>query len=55
MHFTGKEWDPESGLNEFGARYDSSQYGRFMTPDPLQDRGIASYRQTKQTENKEAK
>lgn len=33
MHFTGKERDNESGLDNFGARYDSSQYGRFMTPD----------------------
>jgi RHS repeat-associated protein len=33
--FTGKERDSESGLDNFGARYDSSQYGRFMTPDPL--------------------
>ncbi|MGB6843420.1 MAG: RHS repeat-associated core domain-containing protein [Candidatus Acidiferrales bacterium] len=33
--FTGKERDTESGLDNFGARYDSSQYGRFMTPDPL--------------------
>jgi RHS repeat-associated protein len=31
--FTGKERDSESGLDDFGARYDSSQYGRFMTPD----------------------
>jgi len=31
--FTGKERDSESGLDEFGARYYSSQYGRFMTPD----------------------
>src|SRR4029077_274109 len=31
--FTGKERDSESGLGNFGARYDSSQYGRFMTPD----------------------
>ncbi len=30
---TGKEHDSESGLDNFGARYDSSQYGRFMTPD----------------------
>jgi RHS repeat-associated protein len=35
MHFTGKEHDNESGLNNFGARYNSSQYGRFMSPDPL--------------------
>jgi RHS repeat-associated protein len=32
--YTGKERDSESGLDNFGARYDSSQYGRFMTPDP---------------------
>ena len=33
--FTGKERDPESGLDYFGARYMSSQFGRFMIPDPL--------------------
>jgi len=33
--FTSKERDSESGLDNFGARYDSSQYGRFMTPDPV--------------------
>jgi RHS repeat-associated protein len=32
--FTGKERDLESGLDNFGARYDSSSLGRFMTPDP---------------------
>jgi RHS repeat-associated protein len=32
--FTGKERDSESGLDNFGARYNSSQYGRFMSPDP---------------------
>lgn len=31
--FTGKERDSESGLDNFGARYNSSQLGRFMTPD----------------------
>ena len=31
--FTGKERDSESGLDNFGARYMSSQYGRFMSPD----------------------
>ena len=35
--FTGKERDSESGLDNFGARYMSSQYGRFMTPDRLVD------------------
>ena len=33
MHLTGKEHDNETGLDNFGARYDSSQYARFMTPD----------------------
>ncbi|MFZ0320179.1 MAG: RHS repeat-associated core domain-containing protein [Candidatus Sulfotelmatobacter sp.] len=31
--FNGKEWDSESGLDNFGARFDSSSLGRFMTPD----------------------
>jgi len=31
--FTGKERDPESGLDMFGARYYGSSMGRFMTPD----------------------
>jgi hypothetical protein len=31
---TGKERDYESGLDNFGARFDSSQLGRFMSPDP---------------------
>jgi RHS repeat-associated protein len=34
-HFTGKERDSESGLDNFGARYDSSSLGRFMSPDPM--------------------
>jgi len=34
MHFTGKERDSESNLDNFGARYDSSALGRFMSPDP---------------------
>ena len=33
--FTGKERDSESNLDNFGARYNSSQMGRFMSPDPL--------------------
>jgi len=33
--FTGKERDSESGLDNFGARYDAGSLGRFMTPDPL--------------------
>jgi RHS repeat-associated protein len=31
--FTGKERDQESGLDNFGARYSSSNLGRFMSPD----------------------
>jgi RHS repeat-associated protein len=31
--FTGKERDAESGLDNFGARFDSSSMGRFMSPD----------------------
>ena len=34
-HFTGKERDSESGLDNFEARYDASSLGRFMTPDPM--------------------
>ncbi len=33
MHFTGKEHDTETNLENFGARYDASSMGRFMTPD----------------------
>jgi RHS repeat-associated protein len=31
--FTGKERDAESGLDNFGARFFTSNLGRFMTPD----------------------
>ncbi len=31
--FNGKERDLESGLDNFGARYDASNLGRFMIPD----------------------
>jgi RHS repeat-associated protein len=33
LKFTGKERDSESGLDYFGARYFSSQQGRFTSPD----------------------
>ena len=36
LHFTGKERDSESGLDYFGARYDSSSIGRFVSPDPVE-------------------
>jgi RHS repeat-associated protein len=31
--FTGKEHDPETNLDYFGARYYGSTFGRFLTPD----------------------
>jgi RHS repeat-associated protein len=34
QHFTSKERDTESGLDNFGARYYGSTMGRFMSPDP---------------------
>ncbi len=33
--FTGKERDPETGNDYFGARYYESNLGRFMSPDPI--------------------
>ena len=33
--FTGQERDSESNLDNFKARFFTSQYGRFMSPDPL--------------------
>ena len=33
LHFTGKERDPESGNDYFGARYYASGMGRFLSPD----------------------
>ena len=32
--YTGKERDTESGNDYFGARYNSSAMGRFLSPDP---------------------
>jgi RHS repeat-associated protein len=34
LHFTGKERDSETGLDNFEARYFGSSLGRFMSPDP---------------------
>jgi RHS repeat-associated protein len=34
MHFTSKQRDSESGLDNFEARYNSSSLGRFTSPDP---------------------
>lgn len=35
LHFTGKERDSESGLDDFGARYFTSGTGRFISPNPI--------------------
>lgn len=32
--FTGKERDPETGLDDFDVRYFGSSFGRFLSPDP---------------------
>jgi RHS repeat-associated protein len=39
--FTGKERDPETGLDYFGARYYGSKIGRFTTVDPYLDTSAA--------------
>jgi len=35
MHFTGKERDSESGLDNFAKRFFGSSMGRFTSPDPI--------------------
>ena len=40
LHFTGKERDSESGLDDFGARYYASTMGRFMSPDSTAYSGL---------------
>lgn len=33
--FTGREWDPETGLYYYRARYYDPKVGRFLSEDPL--------------------
>src|SRR5207248_4126253 len=46
LRFTGKEHDSESGLDNFGKRYDASSMGRFMSPDPANYGAIDDHPQT---------
>ena len=41
--FTGKERDTETGLDYFGARYDASNLGRFMSPDEFTGGPVSAY------------
>jgi RHS repeat-associated protein len=43
MHFTGKPRDTETGLDYFGARFNSSNLGRFMTPDWAEKPEVVPY------------
>jgi RHS repeat-associated protein len=40
LHLTGKPRDAATGLDYFGARFDSSNFGRFMSHDPDELAGI---------------
>jgi RHS repeat-associated protein len=44
--FTGKERDAESGLDDFDARYYSSNLGRFASPDPNNAGAVNEYPQS---------
>jgi RHS repeat-associated protein len=42
-NITGKEHDTETNIENFGARYDSSSMGRFMSPDWSRDQDSVPY------------
>ena len=33
--FTGREWDPETGLHHYRARYNDPKLGHFLSEDPI--------------------
>jgi RHS repeat-associated protein len=41
--FTGREWDPETGLYYYRARYYDSRIGRFISEDPIGFAGGANF------------
>jgi RHS repeat-associated protein len=41
--FTGREWDPETSLYYYRARYYDPSVGRFLSEDPLPDPGFSLY------------
>jgi len=41
--FTGREWDPETGLHYYRARYYDSRIGRFLSEDPIGFGGGANF------------
>lgn len=43
LKFTGKERDPESGLDYLGARYYGSNMGRFLSPDEFTGGPVDSF------------
>jgi RHS repeat-associated protein len=49
MHFTSKERDSESGLDNFGKRYNAGTMGRFMSVDPT---GLNAFTGDPQTWNR---
>jgi len=40
--FTGREWEPESGLYFYRARYYDPKVGRFLSEDPIRWRGLVN-------------
>ncbi len=41
--YTGREWDPETGLYYYRARYYDPKVGRFISEDPIQFDGGGNF------------